>query len=263
VVAVLTAPGAGPAELGAGLTGWRRTLVVAEDIGGDEVVSTVDAADAARRSWREPNVVLCLADPDAVAPRGWLAGGEPLPGTAGWALPEDDFAHRDGMVTKAEVRAVALANLAPAPGALIWDVGAGSGSVAVECARFGAAVVAVERDPVQCVRIIANVTTHGVEVRVVEAEFLAAVHGLPQPDAIFVGGGGTKVVRAAASVGAPRMVVSLAAVDRIAPARDALRESGYRVEGVQLSASRLADLPDGSSRLSAVNPVTVLWGVRS
>ncbi|MFI9384769.1 precorrin-6y C5,15-methyltransferase (decarboxylating) subunit CbiE [Kutzneria sp. NPDC052558] len=262
-VAVLTAPGAGPAELAAGLGGWRRTLIVAEDIGGDEIVSTVDAADAAMRTWREPNVVLCLADPDAVAPRGWLAGGEPLPGTAGWALSEDEFAHRDGMVTKSEIRAVALARLAPAPGTLIWDVGAGSGSVAVECARFGAAVVAVERDPVQCVRIIANVTTHGVDVRVVEAEFLAAVHGLPQPDAIFVGGGGTKVVRAAASVGAPRIVVSLAAVDRVAPARDALRENGYTVEGVQLSASRLADLPDGSSRLSAVNPVTVVWGVRS
>jgi precorrin-6B C5,15-methyltransferase / cobalt-precorrin-6B C5,C15-methyltransferase len=262
-VAVLTAPGAGPAELAAGLAGWRRTLVVAEDIGGGEKVSTVDAMDAVGRPWREPNVVLCLAEPETVPERGWLAGGDSLPGSTGWALSEDDFAHRDGMVTKAEVRAVALAKLAPGLGTLVWDVGAGSGAVAVECARFGAAVVAIERDPVQCVRVIANITKHGVDVRVVEAEFLAAITGLPWPDAIFVGGGGTQVIRAAASVGAPRIVVSLAALDRIAPARDALRDNGYQVEGVQLSASRLADLPDGSSRLAAVNPVTVLSGVKS
>ncbi|AHI00591.1 bifunctional cobalt-precorrin-7 (C(5))-methyltransferase/cobalt-precorrin-6B (C(15))-methyltransferase [Kutzneria viridogrisea] len=262
-VAVLTAPGAGPAELGAGLAGWRRTFIVAEDLGGDEAVSTVDASVAASRTWREPNVVLCLAEPETVPERGWLAGGEVMPEGGSWALSEDAFAHRDGMVTKAEVRAVALARLAPRPGTLVWDVGAGSGAVAVECARFGAAAIAIERDPVQCVRIIANATTHGVDVRIVEAEFLAAITGLPQPDSIFVGGGGTQVVRAATTVGAQRVVVSLAALDRIAPARDALREAGYAVEGVQLSAARISELPDGASRLAAVNPVTLLWGVKS
>jgi precorrin-6Y C5,15-methyltransferase (decarboxylating) len=57
----------------------------------------------------------------------------------GWALSEDEFDSRDAVLTKAEVRALALARLAPGPGLLVWDVGAGSGSVAVECARFGAA----------------------------------------------------------------------------------------------------------------------------
>lgn len=261
-VAVLTAPGAGPAELAAGLAGWRRTLIIAEDLGGDEVVSTVDASAAAGRQWREPNVVLCLAEPESVPEKGWLAGGEAAPDDTGWALSEDAFAHRDGMVTKSEVRALALAKLAPRQGSLIWDVGSGSGAVAVECARFGAAVVAVERDPVQCVRIIANATSHGVDIRIVEAEFLAAIAGLPQPDSIFVGGGGTQVVRACTTAGAKRIVVSLAALDRIAPARDALSQAGYQVEGVQLSASRLTELPDGASRLAAVNPVTLLWGVR-
>ncbi|MBW0092906.1 precorrin-6y C5,15-methyltransferase (decarboxylating) subunit CbiE [Pseudonocardia sp. KRD-184] len=255
--AVLTAPGAGPAEIGAALQGWERTLVVAEDLDGpDERVTTVTPHEAAGRVWRDPNVVLCLRDPDAVPGTAWIAGGPPRPG--GWALPDDAFAHRAGMVTKSEVRALALARLAPAPGALVWDVGAGSGSVGVECARLGAAVVAVEHRPDDAARVRENAAAHGVDVRVVEGQAPAALAGLPQPDAVFVGGGGPDVVAAAAATGAARVVVALAALDRLAPTRDALH--AYRVEGVQLAASRLADLPGGSVRLAATNPILLLWG---
>ncbi|GAA3240424.1 bifunctional cobalt-precorrin-7 (C(5))-methyltransferase/cobalt-precorrin-6B (C(15))-methyltransferase [Pseudonocardia petroleophila] len=253
-VAVLTAPGAGPAEIGAALHGWDRTLVVAEDLDGPaEQVTTVTPQQAASRSWRDPNVVLCLRDPSAVPEVGWRAGGAPA---AGWALPESAFEHRAGMITKAEVRALALARLAPAPGRLIWDVGSGSGAVAVECARLGAAVVAVERRADDVERIRANAAAHGVDVRVVQGEAPAALADLPRPDAVFVGGGGPDVVAAVA--GAPRVVVALAALDRLAPTRHALRD--HRVEGVQLAASRLADLPDGTVRLAATNPIILLWG---
>ena len=259
-VAVLTGPDCGPAQLGAGLHGWQRTLVIAEDLGGPgEQLSIVDAETAALRTWRDPNVLLCLADPAAVPERSWYAGGT---AAEEWALSEDEFAHRDGMITKAEVRAVALARLAPRLGTLVWDVGAGSGAVGVECARLGAAVIAVEQDPVQCVRIVSNTTKHQVDVRLVEGAAPTALDGLPRPDAVFVGGGGPAVVRACAAVGADRVVVALAAVDKLAVTRDVLRDSGYRVNGTQLSASRLADLPDGGSRLAAINPVFLLWGTR-
>lgn len=259
--AVLTAPGAGPAEIGAGLAGWSRTLVVAERLGGtDERVVTVDAADAAGREWDPLNVVLCLRHLHAVPPRGWHAGGEPVPPAGGWALPEDAFAHRAGMVTKSEVRALVLARIAPRPGELVWDVGAGSGSVAVECARLGAAALAVERRHDDVARIAENARAHGVDVRVVPGEAPAALAGLPAPDAVFVGGGGPDVVAAAAAVRPSRVVVALAAVDRIAPARDVLVAAGFAVDGVQLAASRLAPLPDGAVRLAATNPITILWG---
>ena len=121
-------------------------------------------------------------------------GGQP-----GWALAEEAFEHRDSMVTKPEVRALALARLGPGPGLLVWDVGAGSGSVAVECARFGAAVIAVERDPAQCARVVANARRHGAEVRVVAGIAPEALDGLPDADAVFVGGGGLAVVSAVAA----------------------------------------------------------------
>ncbi len=236
-VIVKVAPGAGPAEIGAGLAGWRRTLVVA-DVG---ELSTVDPKDAVTRRWIAPEAVLCLADNE------FLAGTE-------WALPADAFASRTHVLS-AEVRAFVLAMLAPRPGVLVWDVLAGSGAVGVECARLGAAVVAVEPDPVQCVRIIANASAHGVDVRVEEAELDTTA--LPRPESVFVGRGSLPEVKACAAVNARRVVVVVERVDEIVPARDALQAAGYEVEGVQLTASRLLE-----SGFAAAAPVTVLWGTK-
>ena len=262
-VAVLTGPGAGPGEIGAGLDGWPRDLLVGERLGtADEQVVPVTAAQAARRAWREPNVVLC-SDPSR--PPGpdarWLAGAPAAP--PGWALPEDAFAHRAGMVTKAEVRALALARLAPRLGDLVWDVGCGSGSVAVECARLGAAVVAADADPEAGDLTRGNACTHGVSLRVVTGSAPQVLADLPDPDAVFVGGGGPGVVAACAARAARVVVVPLAALDRVAPTRDALAAAGLAVAGVQVQASRLAPLPGGSTRLAATNPIVVLWGERA
>lgn len=234
-VIVKLAGGIGPAEIGAGLVGWRRTLTVAD--AGE--LSTVDPQDAVTRRWTAPDAVLCLADNE------FLLGTE-------WALPDDAFASRTH-VLGAEVRAFVLAMLAPRPGVLVWDVLAGSGAVGVECARLGAAVIAVEPDPVQCVRIIANASAHGVDVRVEEAEL--DEQSLPRPDAVFVGRGQLREVQACAAVSARRVVVVTERVDEIVPARDALRAAGYEVEGVQWTASRLLD-----SGFAPAVPVTVLWG---
>lgn len=257
-VAVLTAPGAGPTELAQTLDGVPRTLVVAERLGtAEERVVRCTPAEAAARTWHDPNVVLVLADDD-VSARGWRWPASSVPD--GWALPEDAFEHRDSMVTKVEVRAQALAVLAPRTGTLVWDIGAGSGSVAVECARFGAAVVAVDSDAEQCARIGRNAAANGVSVDVVHGEAPAVLATLAQPDAVFVGGGGPEVVAAVAARTPARVVAAVAALDRFGRTADALASAGYRVDGVQLQASRLARLPDGSHRLAATNPVLLVYG---
>jgi precorrin-6Y C5,15-methyltransferase (decarboxylating) len=253
-VAVLTGPGAGPAELAAALP--DRRVVVAARLGRpDERVDDFDGGP-----WPDPNVVLVLA-PDRPAEARWLAGRDA--GPAGWALPESAFAHRDSMVTKAEVRALVLARLGPRAGDLVWDVGAGSGSVAVECARLGAAAVAVERDPTAADLVARNAMAHGVAVDVVVGAAPAVLAGLPDPDAAFVGGGGPDVLAAVAARRPARLVATFAAVDRIGPAVSGLAGAGYAVDGSQLQANRLAALPDGGHRLAATNPVTVVWGVLS
>ncbi|HEX2316508.1 MAG TPA: precorrin-6y C5,15-methyltransferase (decarboxylating) subunit CbiE [Thermomonospora sp.] len=261
-VAVLTAPGAGPAELGRALFPQSpRSFVVCEDLGGpDERVLRCRPAEATTRTWRDPNVVLVLDDGRADGPRGWIAGARP--GPSSWALPEDAFEHRNSVVTKAEVRAFALARLGPRVGDMVWDIGAGSGSVAIECARFGAAAVAVERDAESCDRIRANVRAHGVRVAVSRGEAPAVLDHLPEPDAVFVGGGGPEVVRACASRALRCVVVALAAVERVRPAMDALTAGGLTAQAVQIQASRLSPLPGDVHRLAAANPVFVVWGER-
>ncbi|MEZ0089402.1 precorrin-6Y C5,15-methyltransferase (decarboxylating) [Streptacidiphilus sp. EB129] len=270
-VAVLTAPGAGPAELGAALLampGLRRRLVVASDLGSArERVETVTPAQAVARDWPGVHVVLCLGEGagGAVGPMRSVAGPAPV-AEGGWALPEGAFEHRDAMVTKAEVRALALARLGPRPGELLWDVGAGSGSVAVECARLGAAVVAVERTVDGAARVRANAAAHGVDVGVVCGSAPEALAGLPEPDAVFVGGGGADlpaIVAACAERARRTVVVTLAALDRVPAVRATLLAAGFSAEGVQLQASRLAPLPGEVTRLAATNPVFVLWGTRA
>lgn len=256
-VAVLTEPGFGPRELAAAL-GDQRVLLVGGDLGGPG--DRFGAADAGE-AWPDPNVVLVLDPQRAPAAKGWR--WPPRPETGGWALPEDAFDHRDGMITKAEVRALVLAWLGPTVGDLVWDVGAGSGSVAVECSRLGAAVVAVERDPAQCARIAANAARHHAPVTVVHGSAPTALAGLPQPDAVFVGGGGADLpaVIATAAARNPRVVVvALAGLERIGPARRALAGAGLAVDGTQLQALRLTPLGD-DLRLAATNPVVLLRGL--
>ncbi|MFG3298330.1 precorrin-6y C5,15-methyltransferase (decarboxylating) subunit CbiE [Micromonospora chersina] len=259
-VAVLTAPGAGAAELAAGLAGWDRRLVVAEHLGTpDERITWTTPSEAAATTWTDPHVVLSLAPETVAGSAGMRADDQPAAAPAGgWALPESAYAHRDSMITKAEVRALAVARLRPRLGRLVWDVGAGSGSVGIECALLGAAVLAVERDPDAPIR--ANAARHGVDVRVVTGAAPGALAGLPDPDAVFVGGGGLDVLAAVADRRPPRVVVTLAALDRVAPAVHLLRAAGYAVDGSQLAAARLADLPGGSLRLAATNPVVLLTG---
>ncbi|TAL13280.1 MAG: precorrin-6y C5,15-methyltransferase (decarboxylating) subunit CbiE [Frankiales bacterium] len=255
-VAVLTSDGAGPAEIGAALAGIDRRLCVVERVGldGERVTWLTPAQASERTDWDPLNVVLVVDERRAVAPeKRWLAGAT---SPAGWALPEDGFAHRDGMVTKAEVRALVLARLGPRSGDLVWDVGAGSGSVAVECARLGAAVVAVEKDDTSALE--ANVKAFDVDVQIVHGSAPQALAGLPAPDAVFVGGGGVAVVRAAVAQRPSRLVVALATVERVAPVLAEMRD--YAPEAVLVESSRLQPLGNGH-RLVPMNPVFVVSGV--
>lgn len=117
------------------------------------------------------------------------------PGFSSWApgLPDDAFEH-DGQLTKRDVRASALARLAPAPGQLLWDVGAGAGSVAIEWLRAHplTTAMAVEADPERAARINRNAAFLGVpRLDVVNGKAPDALDALPRPEAIFVGGGAT------------------------------------------------------------------------
>ena len=171
VAEALSAMGYGPSQ-----------MTVLERIGGDaEARRDTTAADGFTDVFANLNTiaVTCVAAP----------GTRPLSAVPG--LPEDAFAH-DGVITKREVRAVTLAALGPLPGETLWDIGAGSGTVAIEWMRAepAARAVAFERDSGRLAHIRANAAALGVPgLEVVEGAFPATIMDRGAPDALFVGGG--------------------------------------------------------------------------
>jgi precorrin-6Y C5,15-methyltransferase (decarboxylating) len=184
-VLVLSADGLTPAAVAALLTdrGYGHSeLTVLEWLGGpDERRLTGTAAGWSDRSAAPLNVVAVRCRADLEAPL--------LPAVAG--LPDEAYEH-DGQLTKREVRATTLARLAPVPGQLLWDVGAGAGSVAIEWMRADRTcqAIAVERDPRRVARIARNANALGVpDLRLVTGAVPDALADLDPPDAVFVGGG--------------------------------------------------------------------------
>jgi precorrin-6Y C5,15-methyltransferase (decarboxylating) len=184
---VLGSDGGTPAEVAKLLTdggyGASRLTALAQLGGPSERLLTGTAAD-----WPHPSTdPLVVTAVEVVAD----AGTVPLPTVPG--LPDAAYAH-DGQLTKRDVRAVTLARLAPLPGELLWDVGAGAGSIGIEWMRVhpSCRAVAVEASAERARRIRENAVRLGVPgLRVVEGSAPQALAGLPQPDAVFVGGGAT------------------------------------------------------------------------
>lgn len=182
-VIVLSADEATPGEVAEMLThaGYGASAMhVLGNLGGSDF-SRVDATAGA---WSGPAPRLNVIGIELAGPRvgGWLAG-----------LPDSAFEH-DGQLTKRDLRASALARLAPVPGDHLWDVGAGAGSIGIEWMRAhpSCTATAIEGRPERAERIGRNARRLGVPgLRVVAQAAPGAFTDLPRPDAVFVGGGAT------------------------------------------------------------------------
>lgn len=181
----------------------RRILVLTADTSGAREVRALLAARGYARS--EVTVLAQLGgpaeqvapgtdephDPLAIVAIECVADADTVPLSRSAVLPDDAFEH-DGQITKREIRALTLAALVPVPGQLLWDVGAGCGSVGIEWLRTHPAcrAVAIEPRADRRARIAANAEALGVPgLEIVEGAAPAALAGLPAPDAVFVGGG--------------------------------------------------------------------------
>ena len=181
---ILSNDGGTPARVAALLRGrgyGASRITVLEHLGGPrERRVEARAEDLRDEIFADLNTlaVVCVAGPGAAL----------LPVVPG--LPDDAF-ESDGLLTKREVRAMTLAALAPVPGQLLWDVGAGCGSVAIEWLRAAprGRAIAVERKPARAGMIAANASALGTpRLKIVEGEAPAALAGLAPPQAVFIGG---------------------------------------------------------------------------
>lgn len=238
------------ALLAAGMEDCRA--YVCERLGGTaERITATRLTQLTAQTFDPLNIVILLRESTAVA-------------VPAFGRPDACYTSVRGQITKAETRAATLAALRPWRSQVLWDIGAGSGSVGIEAAGLmpGGAVYAVERDREQQEALRANIRRHrAAQVRVVEGAAPEALTELPDPDTIFIGGSGgclTAILEAAATrlQAGGRLVANFALLDSLTLWQSFAGRLGWRQELVQLSVARGVPASEGT-RLAPLSPVFI------
>jgi precorrin-6Y C5,15-methyltransferase (decarboxylating) len=238
----------------------RARLCVLEDLGAtDERLTWLDLKEAAGRTFSPLNLVMVAQA--AVQEHSCATPGLHL------GMPEEAYSPERGLITKAEVRAVVLAKLALAPGQVLWDVGAGSGSVGLEASLFldSGRIFAVEKNPDRAAQIAANRDAFRVaNLEVICGQAPACLADLPDPDRVFIGGGGKNLadilhetLRRLRPQGL--VVITATLLETLEEARRVLQQEKWSADVIHLQVSRSQPLAEGSF-LQALNPVWILTG---
>jgi len=188
--------------------------------------------------------------------------GRPL--DCGFGIADGRFSHSGGMITKEELRVISLSKLAVTRGSVVWDIGACSGSVAVEAARLTSCeVYAIEKDSSRVSDIEENARRFKTgNLVVVKGEAPGALKDLPAPDAVFVGGGGEGIEKILSLVArrlkkGGRLVVNAVTMETASKAFDFLSRKGWEKELLLVSLSKSKKV-SGLTMLSAHNPLFII-----
>jgi precorrin-6Y C5,15-methyltransferase (decarboxylating) len=232
---------------------------VCENLGSpDERVTQAELAEIAAMEFAPLNVMILKRKP------GRPDQQRPRAGQRRFGNPDDVFAQsrpKSGLITQAEVRAIALAQLDVQAASVVWDIGAGAGAVAIEAAQLatGGMVYAIEQDAADYHLIVANAETFAVRnLKAIHGVAPAVFAGLPAPDAIFVGGLGREVARlleAAFHALRPngRMVVNVASLENLGAAYETLKRCAHPVEAMLINIARGTEQLE-TLRFEALNP---------
>lgn len=241
----------------------QARLWVLEDLGQvSERVRRLSPEEAQAQEFSPLNLVVAPAVDDAGP-----APPSPIPSPLHLGLPEEALEHQAGLITKAEVRAVVLARLELHPGQILWDVGAGCGSVGLEASLLvpGGKILAIEQDAGRAAQIRANREKYGVaNLDIICGQAPECLAGLPAPHRVFVGGGGgrladilTEVITRLGQKG--KVVLTAARLETLEAARNMLSQAGWDMEVTHLQVSRSRPLGAGTY-LQALNPVWIIAG---
>jgi len=267
-VAVLTDPVNSPSELAKQLWGKgveRCRMCVLENMGSDrEKVGWYDLEEAAGRTFSDPNLVILKKDPEIKE-----GPEEPKALPIGLGMADDLFAHQNGLITKAEIRVVSLSKLCLEDHHVMWDLGAGSGAVSIEAAGFirKGRIFALEQHEERVADIKENMARFAVTNMVpVTACLPGGMDNLPDPDRIFVGGGGRDleaILTAACTrlVQGGMVVVNTVLIGNVHTAMTTLEALGYRTDVVQVQVNTGYAMP-WNLMLKAGNPVFIIRGIK-
>lgn len=226
----------------------------------DELITRGSLALISKKKFNPLNLMVVFGPED---------GGELLQSPL-FGLDESEYKHTNGLITKAEVRAVTLSKLALRPGQVVWDIGSGSGSVAIEAAGLvGSGVVyAIERQPERIKNIEANRSRFKrVNVEIVKANAPAGLTGLLDPDRVFVGGGGkgiTEILKTVSKRIRPGglVVVNAVTIETLAKSTKFFKDNKWLFEVASINISRGRSVA-GVTVMDAENPVSVITARRS
>ena len=208
------------------------------------------------------------------APGGTISSAGKAPAAARpLGLSDEDFERRRplrGQITKREVRAVSLYSLGLRQDSIVWDIGAGTGSVSVEAGLIAhrGRVFAVEKDLANIGLLERNVERLGSgNIEVVRGEAPTALESLPPPDSVFIGGSGGNLSAILQLISqrlkpSGRVVANLAVLERSQEVYHQLVKLGFQTEIVMVNAARGKEMRDGTVRLESLNPVFVVSGQR-
>lgn len=264
-IGIFTSNGDEPSEIAKllidnGLIGF--TAYICEDLGMEtERISEMPVPEVIGKSFAALNVMVLVKD---VGARHAMPLQKPI-----FGLPDSDFTHSKGLITKQEVRAITLAKLGLRGDSVVWDIGAGSGSVGIEAARLcgNGKVFAIEKEPERVAHIRENLKRFGVEnLDVFEGKAPKGLESFADPDAVFIGGSGGNLSDVLDVVEerlrpSGRVVINAITLETLHEATAGLKERGFDVDVVSLNISRSKDLI-GMKMFEAENPVFIIVGRR-
>lgn len=261
-VAIAKALGRGEGSQ-AGNEGPEDMIYVCERLGyPDEKITSGTPAEIALGSFSDPNVVI-------IKMTGWVE--EKSSGnnsTTGFGLTEDEIAHTRGLITKDEVRAVSIHKLRLPDEGVLWDIGAGSGSISIESARIcpRLRVYAIEKNDLRLSDILTNIASFGLRnLEAVKGEAPDILKDMPVPDRVFIGGGGDRlpdIMRAViGKMEKGIIVLNAISLETLNTAMLIMSDSGLDPEVSQISVSR-SKVVSGQRHMTALNPIFVVRGVK-
>ncbi len=228
----------------------------------DEKVTQGAPAEMAGKTFSEPSVVVLMKDEGRIKKEE--SGKQRTDHRFG--LREDEILHERGLITKDEVRAVTLHKLRLPRTGVLWDIGAGSGSVSIEAARLcpGLRVIAIEKDQERINTIRENVRQFGLRnVDIILGTAPESLDDLAAPVRVFIGGSGGKIAEIIKIVNG-RMVSGIIVINAVTlktlnEALPALENNGFAVEVSEVLVSR-SKITAGKRQMTALNPITVVRG---
>ncbi|MCP3872120.1 MAG: precorrin-6y C5,15-methyltransferase (decarboxylating) subunit CbiE [Desulfobacteraceae bacterium] len=243
----------------AGIEGFR--ICVLEQIGDkDETLTWISDDDTSILNFKNPNIVLLLKEEKDTKT-------SQLKTEINIGMPEALFHHEKGLITKSEVRAVSLSKLKLMTDHVLWDLGAGSGSISIEAHSFikTGQIFAVEKDQKRIKDIKKNKDKFNVDIlKIIHSELPAGIEQLPAPDRVFIGGGGknlSELVECSASYMKKGgvIVVNTVLLANVTAVLEKMDQLHFNTDIVQIQVSRGHHMP-WNLMLKSQNPVFIISG---